>query len=199
MRRVLAAPKPRGGAGLPGREALPMRRHAGLKGVELAARRRAAGLTQRQLAEAAGAGRTAVQYWEAAPHLGPRGWAVRRMAEALGWAVWPASETTIRPRGMGCYPWPAGGRPCRRPACRLQGPRGPARRPPPHPLRGQDPQGHAMPQQERAGQAPLQVPWRAVHRRADARGHQAHPGSPAAALGKGAGQVSCRTDRQSDT
>lgn len=67
-----------------------MRRHAGLKGVELAARRRAAGLTQRQLTEAAGVGRTAVQYWEAAPHLGPR-----------GWAVWPASETTIRPRGDG--------------------------------------------------------------------------------------------------
>lgn len=78
-----------------------MRRHAGFKGVELAARRRAAGLTQRQLAEAAGVGRTAVQYWEAAPHLGPRGWAVRRMAEALGWAVWPASETTIRPHGDG--------------------------------------------------------------------------------------------------
>lgn len=78
-----------------------MRLHAGLKLVELAARRRAAGLTQRQLAEAAGVGRTAVQYWEAAPHLGPRGWAVRRMAEALGWAVWHASETTIRPRGDG--------------------------------------------------------------------------------------------------
>ena len=92
---------PRGGAGLPGREALPMRLHAGLKLVELAARRRAAGLTQRQLAEAAGVGRTAVQYWEAAPHLDPRGWAVRRMAEALGWAVWPANETTTHPRGDG--------------------------------------------------------------------------------------------------
>lgn len=78
-----------------------MRRHAGPKGAELAARRKAAGLTQRQLAEAAGVGRTAVQYWEAAPHLDPRGWAVRRMAEALGWAVWPTSETTTRPRGDG--------------------------------------------------------------------------------------------------
>ena len=78
-----------------------MTRYAGPKGAELAARRKAAGLTQRQLAEASGVGRTAVQYWEAAPHLDPRGWAVGRMAEALGWAVWPASETTTHPRGDG--------------------------------------------------------------------------------------------------
>ncbi len=78
-----------------------MSRHNGPKGAELAARRKAAGLTQRQLAEASGVGRTAVQYWEAAPHLDPRGWAVRRMAEALGWAVWPANETTTHPRGDG--------------------------------------------------------------------------------------------------
>lgn len=78
-----------------------MRRYAGPKGAELAARRKAAGLTQRQLAAKAGVGRTAVQYWEAAPHLDLRGWAVIRMAEALGWAVWPASETTTHPRGEG--------------------------------------------------------------------------------------------------
>lgn len=78
-----------------------MRRYAGPKGAELAARRKAAGLTQRQLAAKAEVGRTAVQYWEAAPHLDPRGWAVRRMAEALGWAVWPANETTTHPRGDG--------------------------------------------------------------------------------------------------
>lgn len=103
-----------------------MKRHAGPKGAELAARRKAAGLTQRQLAAAAGVGRTAVQYWEAAPHLDSRGWAVRRMAETLGWplaclspptragwgdtlpgtragvwAVRPASGTDTRPRGDG--------------------------------------------------------------------------------------------------
>lgn len=75
-------------------------RHAGPKGAELTARRKAAGLTQRQLAKAAGVGRTAVQYWEAAPHLDPRGWAVGRMAEALGWHVSsPVPCTVSRPRG----------------------------------------------------------------------------------------------------
>lgn len=76
-----------------------MRRHAGPKGAELAARRKAAGLTQRQLAAKAEVGRTAVQYWEAAPHLDPRGWAVRRMAGALGWAIRPATDTITRTRG----------------------------------------------------------------------------------------------------
>ena len=100
--------------------------HIGPSGAELAARRKAKGWTQRQLAEAAGVGRTAVQYWEAAPHLDPRGWATRRMAEALGWHLarfpaptragrgdtrhdtraggWsdrPASGTDTRPRGDG--------------------------------------------------------------------------------------------------
>lgn len=56
-------------------------------GAELAARRKAAGLTQRQLAAKAEVGRTAVQYWEAAPHLDLNGWAVQRMAEALGWYI----------------------------------------------------------------------------------------------------------------
>ena len=102
--------------------------HIGPSGAELAARRKAKGWTQRQLAEAAGVGRTAVQYWEAAPHLDPRGWATQRMAEALGWhlAGFPATTRTgwgdtrhdtrggdgllgplpaeIRARtGMGCY------------------------------------------------------------------------------------------------
>lgn len=44
-------------------------------------------------------GRTAVQYWEAAPHLDPRGWAVGRMAGALGWAIRPATDTITRTRG----------------------------------------------------------------------------------------------------
>lgn len=75
-------------------------KHNGPAGAELAARRKAAGLTQRQLAKAAGVGRTAVQYWEAAPHLDPRGWAVGRMAELLGWHVsGPACCTVSRPRG----------------------------------------------------------------------------------------------------
>lgn len=54
-------------------------------GRELKARRVAKGWTQRQLAEAAGIGRTAVQYWETAFQINPRGWAVCRMADALGW------------------------------------------------------------------------------------------------------------------
>lgn len=78
-----------------------MRRYAGPKGAELAARRKAAGLTQRQLAAKAEVGRTAVQYWEAAPHLDPRGWAVQRMAEALGWAVRPVYASSMRARGDG--------------------------------------------------------------------------------------------------
>lgn len=54
-------------------------------GLELKARRQAKGLTQRQLADAAGIGRTAVQYWEGAFQIDPRGWAVERMADALDW------------------------------------------------------------------------------------------------------------------
>lgn len=76
-------------------------RHAGPKGAELAARRKAARLTQRQLAAKAEVGRTAVQYWEAAPHLDPHGWAVSRMAEALGWYLARFSRTDTRPRGEG--------------------------------------------------------------------------------------------------
>ena len=73
----------------------------GPHGAELAARRKAAGLTQRQLAAKADVGRTAVQYWEAAPHLDPRGWAVSRMAEALGWVLGPVVCTTTHARGHG--------------------------------------------------------------------------------------------------
>ncbi|MCJ1900966.1 helix-turn-helix transcriptional regulator [Paracoccus versutus] len=68
-----------------------MKPHNGPSGAELQARRKAKGWTQRRLAEAAGVGRTAIQYWEAKPHLDPRGWAVQRMAEALGWVIWPIS------------------------------------------------------------------------------------------------------------
>ena len=56
-------------------------------GMELKARRKAKGWSQRQLAKTAGIGRTAVQYWEGAFQIDPKGWAVCRMAEALGWEL----------------------------------------------------------------------------------------------------------------
>ena len=62
-------------------------RRDGTRGADLTARRQAKGWSQRQLAQAAGVGRSAVQYWEAADQLDPAGWAVRRMAEALGWHI----------------------------------------------------------------------------------------------------------------
>ena len=78
------------------------RRHElGPLAAELVERRKAKGWTQRQLAEAAGVGRTAVQYWEGAERLDPRGWAVQRMAEALGWYL--ASFSDADAREMGCY------------------------------------------------------------------------------------------------
>lgn len=69
-------------------------------GCELKARRLTKGWTQRQLAEAAGIGRTAVQYWEAAFQIDPMGWAVCRMADALAWKLpRPDYRTETRPRG----------------------------------------------------------------------------------------------------
>ncbi len=62
-------------------------RRYGPSGLELASRRRRAGLTQKQLAKRAGVSRFTVSYWEALPGLDPDGWAVRRMAEALGWEM----------------------------------------------------------------------------------------------------------------
>lgn len=90
--------------------------HNGPSGAEMAARRKAKGWTQRQLAEAAGVGRTAVQYWEAAPQMDPRGWAVGRMAEALGWyparfpdadarAGWTDTPHDTRARDGGPVSW----------------------------------------------------------------------------------------------
>lgn len=52
-------------------------------GPDLQRYRKVARLTQAALAELAGIGRHAVQYWEARPLLDRRGWAVRRMIEAL--------------------------------------------------------------------------------------------------------------------
>lgn len=79
----------------------PQRRCAGPTGGELATRRKAKGWTQRQLAEAAGVGRTAVQYWERLPGIDPRGWAVKAMAEALGWVMLDYRRNNARARGWG--------------------------------------------------------------------------------------------------
>lgn len=70
-------------------------------GKELAARRKAAGLTQIQLARRAGVGRTAVQYWEAAQQLDPRGWAVGCMAKVLGWHMPDYRNRIARAGGRG--------------------------------------------------------------------------------------------------
>ncbi|MBL9062750.1 helix-turn-helix transcriptional regulator [Tabrizicola sp.] len=58
------------------------RRRPGPTGAELAAVRKAAGLSQTRLAQKAQIGRDAVSYWECKPTIDPRGWAVRKMAEA---------------------------------------------------------------------------------------------------------------------
>lgn len=63
------------------------RRMRGPVSSELSDRRKARGWTQRQLAEAANVGRTAVQYWERAGRLDPGVWAVKRMAAALDWQL----------------------------------------------------------------------------------------------------------------
>lgn len=71
-------------------------------GMDLKACRKAKGWSQRQLAKAAGIGRTAVQYWEGAFQIDPKGWAVRRMADALGWELpRPIFRTDTRRRGDG--------------------------------------------------------------------------------------------------
>lgn len=65
-----------------------MARHAfqiRVSGAELAARRKAQGLTQARLAQRAGCGRSAVQYWEGRNLLDPASWAVQAMARVLGW------------------------------------------------------------------------------------------------------------------
>ena len=77
-------------------------RRDGPRGADLTARRQAKGWSQRQLAQAAAIGRSAVGYWEAADRLDPTGWAVRRMAKALGWQIArPVSPSRQRARGDG--------------------------------------------------------------------------------------------------
>lgn len=83
---------------------MQMPRCTGPLGKELAARRRAAGLTQIQLAQRAGVGRTAVQYWEAAQQLDPHGWAVGCMAKVLGWHMPDYCSRIARTRGQGDSP-----------------------------------------------------------------------------------------------
>lgn len=58
-----------------------------MSGAELMQRRQARGWSQRELARRAGLHHRAVQYWERQPALNPRGHAVKRMAEALGWRI----------------------------------------------------------------------------------------------------------------
>lgn len=74
---------------------------------ELATRRKIAGLKQHELAERACVGRSSVQYWERKPHLDYRSWAVKQMAETLGWVL-PARMATnnARARGWGVSPNP---------------------------------------------------------------------------------------------
>ncbi len=60
----------------------PYRQRPGPTGAELAAARKAAGLSQTELAKKAEIGRDAVSYWECKPTIDPKGWAVRKMAEA---------------------------------------------------------------------------------------------------------------------
>ncbi|MFC0342072.1 HGGxSTG domain-containing protein [Paracoccus niistensis] len=167
------------------------------KGAELAARGKAAGLTQRQLAETAGVGRTAVQYWEAAPHLDPRGWAVVRMTEALGWAVRLASETTTHPRGDGVLSLAE--RMDALAAAQLaafkdrEAQRAARRR-----IRcgAKTRKGTSCRNKSEPGKRRCKFHGGAVHRSAHARGHRAYSPSPAPPLGQGAGQVSFRADRQ---
>jgi transcriptional regulator with XRE-family HTH domain len=54
------------------------------------------GWSQRELARRSGLHHRAVQYWEGQSALNPRGHAVRRMAEALGWRI---SDHYTRARG----------------------------------------------------------------------------------------------------
>ena len=55
-----------------------------MTGAELRAHRTAARLSQRALARHAEISRDAVQYWERKPVIDPYGWAVKRIAKALG-------------------------------------------------------------------------------------------------------------------
>lgn len=55
-----------------------------MNGAELRAHRKAAGLTQKSLAQLAGIGHEAVQYWEAKAVFPRRSWALERMVRALG-------------------------------------------------------------------------------------------------------------------
>lgn len=74
------------------------RQKPGPSGAELRAARKAGGLSQAALGAKAGIGRHAVSYWECRAQIDPRGWAVRRMAEAepriqallQGWSPRPA-------------------------------------------------------------------------------------------------------------
>ena len=63
-----------------------------MTGSELRSHRKAAGLSQQALARGAGVSRDAVQYWEAKAEVDPRGWAPRRLFDALGLKVFCTSN-----------------------------------------------------------------------------------------------------------
>ena len=77
--------------------------NTGPTGAELRAARKAGGLSQAALGAKAGISRHAVSYWECRPSIDPRGWAVRRMAEAEPkiQAVLQTWENNTRGREMG--------------------------------------------------------------------------------------------------
>ncbi len=79
------------------------RQNTGPTGAELRVARKAGGLSQTALGARAGISRHAVSYWECRPSIDPRGWAVRRMAEAEPQiqALLQTWETNTRGRGMG--------------------------------------------------------------------------------------------------
>jgi transcriptional regulator with XRE-family HTH domain len=79
------------------------RQRPGPTGAELSAARKAAGLSQIALAARAEISRHAVSYWECRQNVDPRGWAVRRMAEAEPQiqALLQAWCTSTRAREMG--------------------------------------------------------------------------------------------------
>ena len=58
-----------------------------LSGEKLKSRRLAKGWSQRRLSQHAGVSHTSIQYWEAKPTIDPSGYAVKRMADALGWQI----------------------------------------------------------------------------------------------------------------
>lgn len=75
-----------------------------MTGAEMVALRRKRGLSQAELARRSGIGRSAVGYWEGKATVDLRGWAPRRMAEALDLPV--LTHQYARAGGRGVSPCP---------------------------------------------------------------------------------------------